>query len=82
METFHFIFITRKIFNFDIENFDFDTYLSNWVIGIRRYIMKEPDETIEAARRKIKVFLFMDFIIKLIFIVIVFKFAFYTLQSI
>ena len=31
----------RKIFNFDVRQINWDDYLKNYVIGVRRYIFKE-----------------------------------------
>lgn len=40
----------RRIFNFDVRKIDWPSYLSDYCLGIRRYIFKEKDDTIPAAR--------------------------------
>lgn len=41
-------------FNFNIKNMNWEDYLKNYVIGIRRYLFKEDDSTIVESRRNLK----------------------------
>lgn len=40
-----------KIFNFGRENEDVYDYLKNCAIGAKKYLLREPEESVEAARR-------------------------------
>jgi len=42
----------RQIFNFDIENLNWNTYISHMIPGIRVYIIKDPLTTVEEGRKK------------------------------
>jgi len=39
----------RRVFNFDVRQIDWRTYIKDCSLGGRRYILKEKDETIPAA---------------------------------
>ena len=39
----------RHIFNFDVRQINWRTYIQNYILGGRRYILKEKDDTIPAA---------------------------------
>lgn len=68
------ILLHRRIFNFDVENFDYDQYIKNWVIGSRRFLLKLPDENIPEARRKYKIFYFIDKSVRMLFYILIGKF--------
>lgn len=40
----------RLVFNFDVRQIDWRTYIQDCVLGGRRYILKEKDDTIPAAK--------------------------------
>jgi fatty acyl-CoA reductase len=40
-------------FNFDMRNIDWNKYIFEYCLGIRKHIMKEDDSTAPAARRRI-----------------------------
>lgn len=41
----------KQKYKLDTEGFDFEEYLVNCVLSIRRYMLNEPDDTIPASRR-------------------------------
>ena len=43
----------RQIFNFDVRQIDWKKYVTDYCSGIRRYILKEKDDTIQAARNRL-----------------------------
>ncbi|KAL1489440.1 hypothetical protein ABEB36_014334 [Hypothenemus hampei] len=43
----------KKEFNFDVAKIDWDNYLENYILGIRRFIFKEDIESIPKARQQI-----------------------------
>jgi hypothetical protein len=44
----------RKIFNFDVLEIDWKPYLGQYVLGTRRFILKEDPSTFPAARRHLR----------------------------
>lgn len=44
----------RKIFNFDINNLNWESYLKHMIPGLRVYIAKDPMDTVEKGRQKYK----------------------------
>lgn len=40
----------RRVFYFDVREIDWRAYIRNYVLGARKYILKEPDGTEPAAR--------------------------------
>ena len=40
----------RRIFYFDVRDIDWKTYTEDYALGVRRYILKDNDDTIPAAR--------------------------------
>ncbi len=40
----------RHVFNFDVRQIDWKTYIQDYMLGLRRYILKEKDVTIRAAK--------------------------------
>lgn len=43
-----------KMFNFDIRSLVWHEYMSNYVLGIRKYLMKEEESTLPDARKKLR----------------------------
>ncbi|KAK0166940.1 hypothetical protein PV327_004406 [Microctonus hyperodae] len=43
----------RQIFMFDVKQIDWPSYLENYILGIRQFILKESPETLPAARSHI-----------------------------
>lgn len=58
-------------FNFNILNLDYRQYISNWIYGNRKFVLKCDDQTIPYAKRKLRVLCLIDFIIKMLFFIIV-----------
>lgn len=46
----------REIFNIDISMLNWDLYIKNYMLGIRKYILKDPVETIPDAQKKLQRF--------------------------
>jgi len=44
----------RRTFNFDVRQIDWQSYVEDYCLGIRRYILKEGDDTIPAARTSLR----------------------------
>jgi len=42
------------LFDFDVANYDADQIASSYVTGTRRYLLKEPDSTIDIAKKKVQ----------------------------
>ncbi len=40
----------RRIFYFDVREIDWRAYIRNYVLGARKYILKEADDSVPAAR--------------------------------
>lgn len=45
--------IDQKTFQFDVRNLQWTDYWHDYVLGIRKFILKEEDETIQSARNKL-----------------------------
>lgn len=43
----------KEIFDFDVRPIEWTPYLENYVLGVRKYILKEDESTLPAARRKL-----------------------------
>ncbi|XP_044764592.1 fatty acyl-CoA reductase 1-like [Coccinella septempunctata] len=50
----------KKIYKLDLEGFNFDEYLYNAVLSVRRYLLNEPDETIPASKRHMLILWALD----------------------
>lgn len=46
--------ISSQAFCFDVTKIEWPTYLKNYYMGIRRYILKEDVKTVPSARRKLR----------------------------
>lgn len=42
----------RQIFNFDMNNLDWELYLKHMIPGLRVYIIKDPLDTIDKGKEK------------------------------
>lgn len=45
--------VDQNLFNFDIRAVKWDDYIEQYVIGTRKFVLKESDETIPAAKSHI-----------------------------
>ncbi|KAL3270934.1 hypothetical protein HHI36_021439 [Cryptolaemus montrouzieri] len=52
----------KKLFSFDIASLDWWKYYKNYMIGLRKYIMKESIDTLESARKRLLIFQYISFI--------------------
>lgn len=43
----------KKTFNFSMENFDWESYMRKYILGLRLYIFKDDPSTIPAARKRL-----------------------------
>lgn len=43
----------RKMFYFDVRDIDWDKYMEGYVLGARRYLLKDDMSTVPAARRNL-----------------------------
>lgn len=46
--------IDRNEFTCDVTNINWDEYLKTFVLGIRKYVLKDDDSTLEKSRNLIK----------------------------
>jgi fatty acyl-CoA reductase len=46
--------LDRKIFNFDVLEIDWKLYLEQYILGTRRFILKEDPSTFPAARSHLR----------------------------
>lgn len=46
--------IDRDTFMVDISTLNWDTYIKNYMVGIRKYVLKDPMETIPSAQKKLQ----------------------------
>lgn len=44
----------RQIFNFDMDNLNWELYLKHMIPGLRVYIIKDPMDTLHKGRMKYK----------------------------
>lgn len=44
----------REVFNVDITGLDWDSYIRQYMLGIRKYILKDSIETIPIAQKKLQ----------------------------
>lgn len=44
----------REMFDFNLDNLDWESYLKHMVSGMRVYVIKDPMETVEKGRIKYK----------------------------
>lgn len=42
--------VDRRIFYFDVREIDWRAYIRNYVLGARKYILKEPDDSVAAGQ--------------------------------
>lgn len=52
----------REVFNFDVREIEWLPYLEDYVLGVRKYILKENESTLPAARRRLKRLYYAGFI--------------------
>jgi hypothetical protein len=57
----------RQKFNFDIATLDYDQYIENWIIGSRKFILKQDDSTLPEAKKKYVYLFWLDLITKALF---------------
>jgi fatty acyl-CoA reductase len=43
-----------KTFDFDVSQINWDQYVKHYVLGIRKYILKDSSDTIPSARKKLQ----------------------------
>lgn len=55
----------KKLYNIDLATLEWEVYFINLVNGVRRYLSKENQKTMEAARRKDKILLALHVILQL-----------------
>ncbi len=44
----------RKVFDFDVRDVDWDSYLNMYVLGIRKFVLKEDPSTFPEARAHLR----------------------------
>lgn len=46
--------LDKDIFNVDISALNWDSYIKHYIFGIRKYVLKDPEETIPSAKKKLQ----------------------------
>jgi hypothetical protein len=59
--------IFRQTFNFDIQTLDYRQYMRNWMIGVRRHLLKLDDESLPQAKQKFRVLYWLDTFVEAVF---------------
>ena len=54
-------------FNFDISNMDWRSFIDQYVLGTRHYVLKNKPETLNSSRKKMKILHLLHFIVQLSF---------------
>ncbi|XP_066144319.1 putative fatty acyl-CoA reductase CG5065 isoform X1 [Euwallacea fornicatus] len=62
----------KETYQIEAENIDITAYLVECMLYSRRHIFKEADETLPAARRKLKIFFVLDRAVKIAFFALIF----------
>ncbi|XP_065172075.1 putative fatty acyl-CoA reductase CG5065 [Atheta coriaria] len=70
------------VYMLDDENLDIEKYFLNCMIGARRYLMHEPDETLPTAMRHMKVMYAVDKLFQILLYYLAFCFLYKIYQSI
>ena len=60
----------RRIFYFDVRQIDWKSYVKDYCLGIRRYVLKDNDDTIQAARISLIKFYWLQKIIQGVFLLL------------
>lgn len=68
----------KKIFNCDVRGLDWNAYLRGYVFGVRKYLLKESDDSLEEARINLKVVYYRNLGLQTIFFL---SFMYYFLNS-
>lgn len=58
-------------FTVTVENLNWDSYLENYVLGVRKYILKDTPETLKVARTRLHVFYWLHRITKVFSVIVV-----------
>lgn len=61
----------QAIFNFDMRQMDWEECLTAYVLGIRRYLLKERDETIDKYRQRVATLSRLKRVLQIVFIGVV-----------
>ncbi|XP_059611991.1 putative fatty acyl-CoA reductase CG5065 [Phlebotomus argentipes] len=57
----------KEIFNFNCESVDWHLYISNYIYGVRTYLLKEPPSTLPQARKLLNRLYILDKLVTFIF---------------
>lgn len=44
----------KELFNFDMKSFSWESYLERYVLGIRKYLLKQNSNNIDESRKKLQ----------------------------
>lgn len=72
----------KSNFNVSTDNIDWDFYIKDVVLGARRYLLKQPDETLPKSRRNLKAIKKFEKLCKIILAVVFIFTCFYFFQKI
>ena len=43
----------RRVFNFDVREINWESYVTNYILGARRFLLKDNIQTLQIARRNL-----------------------------
>ncbi|KAL3188816.1 hypothetical protein MRX96_002978 [Rhipicephalus microplus] len=58
----------RETFDFDIRSIDWVAYMEQYILGVRRYVLKEDPSTIPTARRNLNRIYYIGMLVQLLFV--------------
>ncbi|KAH7985469.1 hypothetical protein HPB52_025616 [Rhipicephalus sanguineus] len=58
----------RRTFDFDIRSIDWVAYMEQYILGVRRYVLKEDPSTIPTARRNLNRIYYIGMLAQLLFV--------------
>lgn len=57
----------RITFNFDATAMDYRMYVNDWIFGSRKYVLRQNESTIPAAKSKLKILYCLDLFVRIVF---------------
>ncbi|PSN30813.1 putative fatty acyl-CoA reductase [Blattella germanica] len=65
----------KSVFNVDVSQMEWDTYVKYYMLGIRKYVLKDSSDTIPSARRKLQKLYWVHRITQVLTVVFLLKIA-------
>lgn len=71
----------KHLFYFNASVIDYPIYLKNWIFGSRKYVLKEDQSTIPAAKVKLNIFYWIDWFVRFLFYGFLIYFMFFVWRT-